>query len=165
MHGGTSGIGTTAILLAKAFGARVIATAGSDEKAAQCERLGADLGVNYRKDDFVARTMEATEGRGADVILDMVGGDYVERNYAAAALDGRIVQIAFLKGQKATVDLRPLMVKRLIHTGSTLRPALARREGGHRRGPQGQGVAAPRGGPLQAGHRFGFPAGRGVEGA
>jgi NADPH:quinone reductase len=122
VHGGTSGIGTTAILLAKAFGARVIATAGSDEKAARCERLGADLGVNYRKDDFVTRTMEATEGRGADVILDMVGGDYVERNYAAAALDGRVVQIAFLKGQKATVDLRPLMTKRLIHTGSTLRP-------------------------------------------
>jgi NADPH:quinone reductase len=122
VHGGTSGIGTTAIALAKAFGARVVATAGSDEKAAQCERLGADLGVNYRKDDFVASTREATGGRGADVILDMVGGDYVERNYAAAALDGRIVQIAFLMGQKAAVDLRPLMVKRLIHTGSTLRP-------------------------------------------
>ena len=122
VHGGTSGIGTTAIALAKAFGARVIATAGSDEKAAQCERLGADLGVNYRKDDFVALTLRATEGRGADVILDMVGGDYVERNYAAAALDGRIVQIAFLKGQKAVVDLRPIMTKRLIHTGSTLRP-------------------------------------------
>jgi NADPH2:quinone reductase len=122
VHGGTSGIGTTAIALAKAFGARVVATAGSDEKAAQCERLGADLGVNYRKDDFVALTLQATAGRGADVILDMVGGDYVERNYAAAALDGRIVQIAFLKGQKATLDLRPIMVKRLIHTGSTLRP-------------------------------------------
>jgi NADPH2:quinone reductase len=122
VHGGTSGIGTTAIALAKAFGARVIATAGSDEKATQCERLGADLGVNYRKDDFVAQTLRATGGRGADVILDMVGGDYVERNYAAAAQDGRIVQIAFLKGQKATVDLRPIMVKRLIHTGSTLRP-------------------------------------------
>src|SRR5271165_5454503 len=122
VHGGTSGIGTTAIMLAKAFGAQVVATAGSDEKAAQCERLGADLGVNHRKDDFVALTREATAGRGADVILDMVGGDYVERNYAAAAVDGRIVQIAFLKGQKATVDLRPLMVKRLIHTGSTLRP-------------------------------------------
>ena len=122
VHGGTSGIGTTAIALAKAFGARVVATAGSDEKAAQCERLGADLGVNYRKDDFVALTLRATEGRGADVILDMVGGDYVERNYAAAALDGRIVQIAFLKGQKATVDLRLIMTKRLIHTGSTLRP-------------------------------------------
>jgi len=122
VHGGASGIGATAITLAKAFGARVIVTAGSDEKAARCERLGADLGVNYRKADFVAETLRATEGRGADVILDMVGGDYVERNYAAAALDGRIVQIAFLNGQKATIDLRPIMVKRLIHTGSTLRP-------------------------------------------
>jgi NADPH:quinone reductase len=122
VHGGASGIGTTAIALAKAFGARVIVTAGSDEKAAQCERLGADLGVNYRKDDFVAAVLRATDGRGADVILDMVGGDYVERNYEAAALDGRIVQIAFLKGQKTTVDLRPIMVKRLVHTGSTLRP-------------------------------------------
>jgi len=122
VHGGTSGIGTTSIALAKAFGARVIATAGSDEKAAQCERLGADLGVNYRKDDFVAATLRATGGRGADVVLDMVGGDYVERNYAAAAHDGRIVQIAFLKERKATVDLSLIMVKRLIHTGSTLRP-------------------------------------------
>jgi putative PIG3 family NAD(P)H quinone oxidoreductase len=122
VHGGTSGIGTTAIALAKAFGARVVATAGSDEKAAFCERLGADLGVNYAKADFVAETVRLTEGRGADVILDMVGGDYVERNYAAAAVDGRIVQIAFLKGQKATVDLRSVMVKRLVHTGSTLRP-------------------------------------------
>jgi NADPH:quinone reductase len=125
VHGGTSGIGTTAIALAKAFGARVVATAGSEERAAQCERLGADLGINYRKDDFVARTLEATAGRGADVILDMVGGDYVERNYAAAALDGRIVQIAFLRGQRTTIDLRPIMTKRLIHTGSTLRPRAA----------------------------------------
>jgi NADPH:quinone reductase len=122
VHGGTSGIGTTAIALAKAFGARVVATAGSDEKAAFCQRLGADLGVNYRKSDFVAETLRSTGGRGADVILDMIGGDYVERNYTAAALDGRIVQIAFLKGQRATVDLRPIMVKRLTHTGSTLRP-------------------------------------------
>ena len=125
VHGGTSGIGTTAIALAKAFGARVVATAGSDEKAAQCAKMGADLGVNYRKDDFVAVTLGATGGRGADVILDMVGGDYVERNYAAAAPDGRIVQIAFLTGQKATIDLRPIMVKRLTHTGSTLRPRSA----------------------------------------
>ena len=122
VHGGASGIGTTAIALAKAFGARVVATAGSDEKTEQCERLGADLGVNYAKTDFVAETLRLTGGRGVDVILDMVGGDYVERNYAAAALDGRIVQIAFLKGQKATIDLRPIMVKRLSHTGSTLRP-------------------------------------------
>ncbi len=125
VHGGTSGIGTTAIALAKAFGARVVATAGSDHKAEQCQRLGADLGVNYRKDDFVELTLRLTEGRGADVILDMVGGDYVARNYEAAALDGRIVQIAFLKGQKTTIDLRPIMTKRLVHTGSTLRPRSA----------------------------------------
>ena len=122
VHGGTSGIGTTAIMLAKAFGAKVVTTAGSDEKASQCERLGADLGVNYRTDDFVARTLAATNGRGADVILDMVGGDYVARNYAAAAPDGRIVQIAFVQGWNATIDLRPIMQKRLVHTGSTLRP-------------------------------------------
>jgi len=122
VHGGTSGIGTTAIMLAKAFGARVVATAGSDEKAGACERLGADLGVNYKADDFVARTLAFTDGRGANVILDMVGGDYVPRNYAAAAVDGRIVQIAVMGGQKATVDLRTLMTKRLFHTGSTLRP-------------------------------------------
>jgi NADPH:quinone reductase len=122
VHGGTSGIGTTAIQLAKAFGARVVATAGSAEKAARCEDLGADLGVDYRNEDFVQRTKDATDGRGADVILDMVGGDYVERNYAAAALDGRIVQIAFLRGPKAAINLQPLMQKRLVHTGSTLRP-------------------------------------------
>ena len=122
IHGGSSGIGTMAIQLAKAFGATVIATAGSDEKVVECERLGADVGVNYRNDDFVARTLAATDGRGADVILDMVGGEYVARNYAAAAIDGRIVQIAFLRGPKAEVDLRPLMQKRLVHTGSTLRP-------------------------------------------
>ena len=122
VHGGTSGIGTVAIMLAKAFGAKVVATAGSPEKARACERLGADFGVDYRTQDFVAATLGATGGRGADVILDMVGGDYVARNYAAAALDGRIVQIAFLQGQKATIDLRPLMAKRLVHTGSTLRP-------------------------------------------
>ena len=122
VHGGTSGIGTTAILLGKAFGAKVIATAGSAEKAARCIEIGADVGVDYRTEDFVARTKEATDGRGADVILDMVGGDYVERNYRAAAMDGRIVQIAYLRGQKPTIDLQALMHKRLVHTGSTLRP-------------------------------------------
>jgi NADPH2:quinone reductase len=122
VHGGTSGIGTTVIALAKAFGARVIATAGSDAKTAACKRLGADFAIDYRTTDFVEATLAATEGRGADVILDMVGGDYVARNYAAAAVGGRIVQIAFLNGPKATLDLRPLMVKRLVHTGSTLRP-------------------------------------------
>jgi len=129
VHGGGSGIGTTAIGLAKAFGAFVIATAGSDEKTAACIRLGADVGVNYRSEDFVAATLKATGNKGADVILDMVGGDYVARNYAAAARDGRIVQIAFLNGWQATLDLRPLMVKRLTHTGSTLRPRSAAEKG------------------------------------
>jgi NADPH2:quinone reductase len=122
VHGGTSGIGTTAIQLARAFGATVIATAGSQEKCAACLRLGADVAVNYRNQDFVTATREATGGRGVDVILDMVGGDYIPRNYEAAAQDGRIVQIAFLQSPKAEVDFRRLMVKRLTHTGSTLRP-------------------------------------------
>jgi NADPH2:quinone reductase len=122
VHGGTSGIGTTAIQLAKAFGARVIATAGSSEKCQACLRLGADVAVNYRSEDFVTAAKEATSGRGADVILDMVGGDYIPRNYEAAAQDGRIVQIAFLQSPKVEVDFRRLMVKRLTHTGSTLRP-------------------------------------------
>ena len=121
VHGGTSGIGVTAIMLAKAFGSKVIATVGSDDKAAACKALGADVTVNYRTQDFVAVVKEAT-GKGVNVILDMVGGDYVSRNYQAAAPDGRIVQIAFLNGQKAQVDLAPLMMKRLVHTGSTLRP-------------------------------------------
>jgi NADPH2:quinone reductase len=121
VHGGTSGIGTTAIQLAKAFGATVFATAGTDEKCRVCRDLGADLAVNYRTEDFVAAVREATGGRGVDVILDMVGGDYIERNYEAAAVEGRIVQIAFLRGPKATVNFTRLMLKRLTHTGSTLR--------------------------------------------
>ena len=122
VHGGTSGIGVTAILLAKAFGAKVIATVGSADKAKACLELGADVAINYREEDFVAATMAATDGQGADLILDMVGGDYTPRNYAAARVDGRIVQIAFLHGPKVELDLRPLMMKRLTHTGSTLRP-------------------------------------------
>jgi NADPH2:quinone reductase len=121
VHGGTSGIGTTAIQLAKAFGATVIATAGSGAKCEACLRLGADRAVNYREEDFVAAVREATAGRGADVILDMVGGSYIPRNHEAAAQDGRIVQIAFLEGSRAEVDFRRLMMKRLTHTGSTLR--------------------------------------------
>ena len=122
VHGGSSGIGTVAIMLGTAFGATVLATAGSAEKCAACVRIGAGRAINYREEDFVAVVKEATAGRGADVILDMVGGDYVPRNYVAAAEDGRIVQIAFLHGSKAEVDLNPLMRKRLTHTGSTLRP-------------------------------------------
>src|SRR6267378_1880532 len=121
VHGGSSGIGTAAIQLAKAFGARVITTAGSAEKCEACRKLGADLAVNYKAEDFVAATKTGTGGRGADVVLDMVGGDYIERNYEAAAVDGRIVQIAFQGSPKSTVDFRRLMLKRLHHTGSTLR--------------------------------------------
>jgi len=122
VHGGSSGIGTTAIQLGKAFGARVVATAGSEEKCEACRRLGADVAINYREADFVDVVGAATEGRGADVILDMVGGSYVTRNYRAAAVDGRIVQIAFLEGARVEADLNLLMRKRLVHTGSTLRP-------------------------------------------
>jgi putative PIG3 family NAD(P)H quinone oxidoreductase len=122
VHGGSSGIGTTAIQLASAFGAYVVTTAGSPEKCAACLKLGADRAINYRTEDFVAVTREATGGRGADVILDMVGGDYVARNYDAAAIEGRIVQIATQGGAQATVDVAKIMVKRLVHTGSTLRP-------------------------------------------
>jgi putative PIG3 family NAD(P)H quinone oxidoreductase len=121
VHGGSSGIGTVAIQLAKAFGAKVVTTAGSAEKCAACRKLGADVAVNYRSEDFVAATKAATAGKGADVVLDMVGGDYIGRNYEAAAIDGRIVQIAFLGSSKATVDFTRLMLKRLTHTGSTLR--------------------------------------------
>jgi NADPH2:quinone reductase len=121
VHGGTSGIGTTAIMLAKAFGATVITTAGSDDKCAACRRLGADLAINYKADDFVAAAKAFTNGRGVDVILDMVGGDYIDKNHDLAAMEGRIVQIAFLNGAKATVNFSRLMMKRLVHTGSTLR--------------------------------------------
>lgn len=121
VHGGTSGIGTIAIQLARAHGAKVVATAGSPEKCAACRKLGADLAIDYRAEDFVAAAKTFTQGRGVDLILDMVGGDYIARNYEAAAVEGRIVQIALQKGAQATVDFRRLMLKRLAHTGSTLR--------------------------------------------
>lgn len=121
VHGGASGIGTTAIQMARAFGARVITTAGSEEKCAACRKLGADIAVNYKEEDFVEVVKTATEGRGANVILDMVGGDYIPRNLAAASTDGRIVQIAFLKGAKVEVNFMRLMLKRITLTGSTLR--------------------------------------------
>jgi NADPH2:quinone reductase len=121
VHGGASGIGTTAIQLATAFGAKVIVTVGSAEKAKACEALGAVRAVNYLEEDFVEVVREVTEKHGADVILDMVGGDYIERNLRAAALEGRIVQIAFLKGSKVELDLMRLMMRRLTLTGSTLR--------------------------------------------
>ena len=122
IHGGSSGIGTMAIQLAKAFGSKVIVTVGSAEKADACIKLGADRAINYKTEDFVAEAKAFTGGQGPQVILDMVGGDYIERNYDAAAVEGRIVQIALLGGPKATVNFARLMVKRLHHTGSTLRP-------------------------------------------
>jgi len=121
IHGGSSGIGTTAIMLAKAFDARVIVTAGSAEKCAACLELGADHAINYKAEDFVAATQAVTQGRGADVILDMVAGDYVPRNIAAAAVDGRIAIIAHQGGARADVDIRAIMIKRLTLSGSTLR--------------------------------------------
>jgi NADPH2:quinone reductase len=122
VHGGSSGIGTTAIQLAKAFGARVIATAGSADKCQACLDLGADKAINYKTEDFVAAAKAATGGKGVDVILDMVGGEYTDKNVAMAAEDGRIVQIAMLGGVEAKVNLARLMMKRLTLTGSTLRP-------------------------------------------
>lgn len=122
IHGGSSGIGTTAIQMARALGARVFVTAGSDEKCKACLDLGAELAVNYRDADFVDAVKEATSGEGVDLILDMVGGDYIKRNLQALALDGRLVQIAFLQGPKAEINFAPLMTRRLTITGSTLRP-------------------------------------------
>ncbi len=122
VHGGSSGIGTTAIQLAHAFGSRVFTTAGSAEKCAACVKLGADRAIDHKREDFVAVIEEATGGRGVDVILDMVGGSYFARNMKILAVEGRLVQIAFLQGAKAEIDLGPLMVKRQTLTGSTLRP-------------------------------------------
>jgi len=121
VHGGSSGIGTTAVQMAAAFGAKVLATAGSAEKCAACERLGAERAINYRNEDFVAIVKGSTEGRGVDVVLDMVGGDYFSRNIEALAIEGRLVQIALLRGARVELDLGRLMQRRLTLTGSTLR--------------------------------------------
>ena len=122
VHGGSSGIGTTAIQIATALGATVVATAGSAEKCAACERLGAERAIDYRAEDFVVVVKELTGGEGVDVVLDMVGGAYVQCNIDALRTEGRLVQIAFLEGAKCRIDLMPLMRKRLTLTGSTLRP-------------------------------------------
>ena len=121
IHGGSSGIGTTAIQLARARGARVFATAGSPEKCAACESIGAERAVNYRESDFVAAIKAATNGRGVDVVLDMVAGDYVQRNIDVLAMDGRLVMIGRQGGVKSEIDIMPILRKRLILTGSTLR--------------------------------------------
>lgn len=129
VHGGSSGIGTTAIQLAHHFGARVIATVGSDDKAKACRDLGADLAINYRKQDFAEEVLQATEKKGADLILDMVGGDYINRNLSCLAMDGRLVMIAFLQGAKAEVNFAQVMMKRQTITGSTLRPRSVAQKG------------------------------------
>jgi len=121
-HGGTSGIGTTAIQLAKARGATIFATAGSDDKVRACETLGARRGINYRTEDFVEVIRDVTGGKGVDLILDIMGGSYLNRNLAALAVDGRLVQIGLMGGESASIDLRRVLGRRLTITGSTLRP-------------------------------------------
>ena len=128
-HGGSSGIGTTAIQLAVARGARVFATAGSDEKCRACERLGAERGINYRTEDFVEVIKQVTGGRGVDLILDIVGGDYIARDLAALAVEGRLVVIGFMGGDTATLDFRRILGRRLTITGSTLRPRTVAEKG------------------------------------
>ena len=128
VHGGTSGIGLTAIQLAKAFGAQVITTAGSDEKTAFCLSVGADHAINYKTQDFVAEVARITAKRGVDVILDMVGGDYIAKNLRSLAIEGRMVMIAFLEGGRAEIDFRHVMMRRLTITGSTLRASTFERK-------------------------------------
>jgi putative PIG3 family NAD(P)H quinone oxidoreductase len=128
-HGGTSGIGTTAIQLAVARGAQVFATAGSEEKCRACERLGATRAFNYRADDFVVALEEVTGGRGVDLILDIIGADYLDRNLRALAIDGRLVQIGLMSGSEARLDLRRVLARRLTITGSTLRPRSVEEKG------------------------------------
>lgn len=129
VHGGTSGIGTTAIQLARARGATVLATAGSGEKAEACRRLGAVRAINYREEDFVAAVKDATGGEGVDVVLDIVGGDYLPRNLECLRTHGRLVQIGLIAGSKSAIDLRPVLQRRLTITGSTLRPRSAAEKG------------------------------------
>ena len=129
VHGGSSGIGTTAIQLAKAFGARIFTTAGSREKCQACEKLGADVAIEYKREDFAEVIRGKTAGRGVDVILDMVGGDYFQRNINSLAMDGRLVSIAYLRGARVEVNFLPVMRNRLTITGSTLRPRTVQEKG------------------------------------
>ncbi|MDI7239153.1 NAD(P)H-quinone oxidoreductase [Providencia huaxiensis] len=121
IHGGTSGIGSVAIMLAKAFGAKVLTTVGSEEKVDAAKRLGADCIINYKKDVFVEATLNYTSSLGVDMVVDIIGGDYVAKNYQVAAKFGRIIQIGMMKGNPKELNMMPLMVKRLTHTGSTMR--------------------------------------------
>ena len=129
IHGGTSGIGTTAIQLAHAFGARVFATAGSDDKCSFCKKIGADEAINYKTQDFAEEVRRLTDKQGVDLILDMVGGPYIDKNIRSLRVEGRLVQIAFLQESKVTVDFLPMLVRRLTLTGSTLRPRTVAQKG------------------------------------
>jgi hypothetical protein len=122
IHGGSSGIGITAIQLAKQFGATVYTTVGNAEKVKACKQLGADEVFNYKEEDFVEKVLDATNKKGVNVILDMVGGSYIQRNLHSLAIDGRLLQVAFLEGSKASLDVQAIMRKRLTYTGATLRP-------------------------------------------
>jgi NADPH2:quinone reductase len=129
VHGGSSGIGTTAIQLAKQFGARIFVTAGSREKCQACEKLGADVAIEYKREDFAEVIKAKTAGRGVDVILDMIGGDYFQRNINSLAVDGRLVSIAYLRGARVEINFMPVMRNRLTITGSTLRPRTVEQKG------------------------------------
>jgi NADPH2:quinone reductase len=129
IHGGTSGIGSTAIQLARAFGATAFATAGSEEKCEACRRLGAAEAINYRTEDFVARVQSFTSAQGVDVVLDIIGGDYLARNMTCLRLNGRLVQVGLIGGARSHIDLRPLLTNRLTLTGSTIRPRTAEQKG------------------------------------
>ncbi len=155
VHGGSSGIGTTAIMLAKAIGAKIIVTAGSDEKCDACVKLGADLAINYRTKDFVAEVKAFTGGKGVNLVLDMVGGPYVQRNMECAGMDGRLVQIAYQQGYKiADFDMRPISSKRLVMTGSTLRPRTVEQKAAIADSPARARVAAAGRRQDQADHRL-----------
>ena len=161
IHGGSSGIGTTAIMLAKCHGARVIVTVGSEEKAEACRKLGADVAINYNTQDFVAETKKATDGKGAELIVDMVAGDYIQKNYEAAAMDGRIVQIAFQRPPKVAGRFPPDAGEAAV--AHRLRPASApgAREGRDRARGRGERLAADRGRQGEAGDLQDLPAARG----
>ena len=161
-HGGSSGIGTTAIQLAAARGATVLATAGSDEKCRACEDLGAKQAINYRTADFVKAVLELTDGKGVDLILDMVGGSYIGRNLEALATDGRLVQIGFMSGEStAPVDFRRILTRRLTITGSTLRPRTRRGEGADCSRAANRDLATARSWRRQTGHPSHLSTGQG----
>ena len=162
IHGGSSGIGTMAIQLAKAFGAKVFVTVGSQDKIDACLKLGADRAINYKTEDFVAVVKEETDNAGVNLILDMVAGEYVDRNYDAAAVDGRIVQIATLNGPKVSVNIAKVMVKRLTHTGSTLRPRTNADKAAMVAAIEAKGDAAFARRPRQTADGQLFPAGKGI---